>query len=354
MYRLLRPLLFHFDPEAVHELTLRGLAALSHRPALLRALTRHLALPSSRLRVRCLDLDFPNPVGLAAGLDKNGVALPAWASLGFGSVELGSVTAEGQPGNPRPRLYRLPEQRALINRMGFNNDGATAVASRLASLRRAGLWPEIPVGVNIGKTMRVATEEAAGDYRAALEQLWPHADYLVVNVSSPNTPGLTELQSAEYLGPLLQAVTGLRTALGAKPLLLKIAPDLEPGQVEELAAGAEAHGFDGFVATNTTRSRPGVASSEPGGLSGRPLARASLRILKQLVAASDLPIISVGGVDSAADLFERLAAGASLVQVYTGLIYHGPGWVRNLNRELLSILDARGIEDLEALRPPRP
>ena len=189
MYRLVRPLLFRFDPEAVHELTLRALAALSHRPALLRALSRHLTVQSTRLRVRCLGLDFPNPVGLAAGLDKNGVALPAWASLGFGSVELGSVTAEGQPGNPRPRLYRLPEQRALINRMGFNNEGAAATADRLAGLRRAGLWPEIPVGINIGKTMRVPTEEATRDYQAVLEQLWPHADYLVSERQLPQHAG---------------------------------------------------------------------------------------------------------------------------------------------------------------------
>jgi dihydroorotate dehydrogenase len=353
--RLVRPFLFQLDPEGVHEFTIQALAFLAKRPTLLRRLTSHLPVSDARLQTRVMGLDFPNPVGLAAGLDKNGLAVPVWAALGFGAVELGSVTAEGQSGNARPRLFRLSSDSGLINRMGFNNEGAKAISERLSRLRASGKWPKIPIGINVGKTKIVPNHLAPKDYVTSLAALWPYADYFVVNVSSPNTVGLRELQSPQPLDSLLSAIHGVRERLEFKPVLVKIAPNLEAARIEKIADLANKHSFDGIVATNTTVTRPGTTSlvNEAGGLSGKPLAEMALQTLRILTKTSDLPIISVGGIFSAEDAYARFAAGASLIQAYTAFVYQGPSWVREINQGLLKLLSRDGHRDLSELRKSR-
>jgi dihydroorotate dehydrogenase len=302
------------------------------------------------LRVRALGLDFPSPLGLAAGFDKDAAHVDALAALGFGFVEIGTVTAEGQEGNPRPRMFRLPADRALINRMGFNNGGAAAAAARLARRRD----PGVVVGINIGKTK--AATDAAADYRASAAALAPLADYLVINVSSPNTPGLRDLQAVEQLEPIVAAV---REGMGEStvPLLVKIAPDLADADVDAVADLALRIGLDGLIATNTTISRDGlatppgdVAALGAGGLSGAPLADRSLAVLRRLRdrVGEDFTIISVGGVENASDAWARLAAGATLVQAYTAFIYGGPLWPRRVSRGL-----AERAREAGSNSPPR-
>ena len=335
MYSAVRPLLFSLDAERAHEAALRGLRVASGSPGLLRVLRTAYAVPDPRLQVRVFGLTFPNPVGLAAGMDKNAVAVPAFAALGFGSIEVGSVTAVPQEGNPRPRMFRLHEDAAIVNRMGFNNDGAEAVAARLARFRARSAIP-VPVGVNVGKSRVVPLDDAREDYQRALRAVWLHADYLVVNVSSPNTPGLRDLQAADALGALLEAVDALRDALPHRPVLLKVAPDLDLAQLDAILATADRHEIDGLVATNTTTGRPGlrVDPGETGGLSGRPLAARSIELLKAIRERSELPVVSVGGISSPEDAVERLRLGATLVQLYTGLVYRGPGLVGAICRVL--------------------
>jgi dihydroorotate dehydrogenase len=313
-------------------------ATLGTRPA--RALARRLLGPRDpALRVRALGLDLPSPLGLAAGFDKEAAHVDALSALGFGFVEIGTITAQPQPGNPRPRMFRLPADAALVNRMGFNNAGAVAAAARLARARD----PGVVVGVNIGKT-KVA-EDAAADYRATAALLAPHADYLVVNVSSPNTPGLRDLQAVEQLEPLIAAVRAGAAEAGAPgvPLLVKIAPDLADDDVDAVADLALRAGLDGIVATNTTISRDGlrsapaaVAAAGGGGLSGAPLAERSLAVLRRLRArvGSDMVLISVGGVGDGVEAAARLAAGATLVQAYTAFVYGGPLWPARAQRAL--------------------
>ncbi|MCL5965586.1 MAG: quinone-dependent dihydroorotate dehydrogenase [Deinococcus sp.] len=353
MYSLARPLLFREDPETIHERVLAGLAWAGRHPALLRVIGAICQLRDDRLAVERFGLRFPNPVGLAAGFDKNALAVPAWPALGFGFVEIGSVTAVGQQGNPRPRLFRLPEDYALINRMGFNNDGADAVAARLELLqRRFGALP-VPVGINLGKSQAVPLDTAALDYLASCSKLWPYAGYFAINVSSPNTPGLRELQDKDKLQQLLAGLTGYAKERGqgegkAKPILLKIAPDLTWPQLDEILALCEQYRVSGIIATNTTVSRQGLRTQcdQAGGLSGRPLARRSVEILKYLSKASGgkLPIISVGGVFTVQDVIERFAAGASLIQVYTGFVYQGPTFVKKLNVGLLRYMERVGVK----------
>lgn len=297
------------------------------------------------LRTRALGRDFPTPFGVAAGFDKNAHMLLGLGALGFGHVEVGTVTPKAQPGNPKPRLARLVDDRALINRMGFNNDGAAAVAERL---REARSNPKRPViGVNIGKNKVTELEHAADDYRSAAAQLAPYADYLAVNVSSPNTPGLRGLQDETQLEPIL---TGVLAASGSIPVLVKIAPDLDDEQIRGIGQLVTDLGLAGVIATNTTISREGlrtdaaaVAAAGDGGLSGPILAERSLAVLRILRDAlpEDATIVSVGGVVSAADVLERLDAGASLVQGYTSFVYEGPGWARQINRDLAALLRAR-------------
>ena len=301
-------------------------------------------LPGPTGPVEAMGLAFPGPLGLAAGFDKNAEGIDALAALGFGFVEVGTVTGEPQPGNPRPRLFRLPADRAVVNRMGFNNDGAEAVARRLAA--RLGMkHRDVVVGVNIGKTKAVPDEEAVADYEKSTRLLAPYADYLVVNVSSPNTPGLRDLQAVERLRPLLTAVRRQADAVTRAhlPLLVKIAPDLSDQDVLAVADLAVELGLDGIVATNTTTGRQGLASSPQqveaagaGGLSGAPVKARALEVLRLLRGrvGPGLTIISVGGIGDAADARERLAAGATLLQAYTAFVYEGALWPSRVQREL--------------------
>ena len=323
---LLRPALFAFDPEAVHHFAM----------ASLRRLPRMAPRSDARLECTVFGLRFPNPVGLAAGFDKNAVALPAWETLGFGFVEAGTITARAQPGNPKPRIFRLPGQQGLINRLGFNNDGAEAVAARLAALKTSGRWPRIPVGLNIGKTRTTPLEEAPADYLFSLEKLFPYADYFVLNVSSPNTPGLRALQEKAPLEELLSAVQArnreLSGAATRRPVLLKIAPDLEPPQLDEILELVERHDLAGLVATNTTLDHSSVppGCDRQGGLSGAPLRARSTAVLRFLCANTSKPVIAAGGIMDPHGALEKLEAGAALVQLYTGFVYEGPALVRQI------------------------
>ena len=314
------------------------------------------------LRVRALGLDFPGPLGVAAGFDKDARATAGLGALGFGFVEVGTVTAQAQPGNPRPRMFRLPADRALVNRMGFNNDGAAAAAARLRRRRRGGPV----VGVNIGKTRAVPEAEAAADYAASARAVAGVADYVVVNVSSPNTPGLRDLQAADRLRPVLVAV---RSALDAcagggrpVPLLVKIAPDLAPGDIDAVADLAVELGLDGIIATNTTVARDGLASpaaevaaAGAGGLSGPPLRPQALAVLRRLRerAGDGLVLIAAGGIETPDDAWERLAAGATLVQAYTGFIYGGPLWPRRIHAGLARRARAAGMSSVSGGEPGR-
>jgi dihydroorotate dehydrogenase len=316
------------------------------------AVLRRMFAPPSSLHTTAFGLTFPTPFGLAAGFDKEGLGINALANLGFGHVEVGTITGQSQPGNPQPRLFRLVEDRAVVNRMGFNNDGAAAVAPRLAKalaeLGKSYSTVRPIVGVNIGKTKLVELEDALEDYLISARTLAPSADYMVVNVSSPNTPGLRLLQNVETLRPLLAGVREAADAAAGRhvPLLVKIAPDLSDEDVAEVADLALEMKLDGIIATNTTISREGLASPAAmvaeqgaGGLSGAPLKARSLAVLRQLKAAvgDELTLISVGGVETGAEVQERLDAGATLVQGYTAFLYEGPFWVARINKELAAL-----------------
>jgi dihydroorotate dehydrogenase len=330
--RIVRPVLFSLDPETAHHLVLGCLRAASRLPFALRAL--HSFQPPAKPRT-LFGINFPNPIGLAAGFDKNGVALPAWAALGFGFIEIGTVTAEAQAGNPRPRIFRYPQQRALINRMGFNNDGADIVAARLRSLRANGGWPGIPVGVNIGKSKITPIEEAADDYLFSFRLLREFADYIVLNVSSPNTPGLRTLQEHDALDPLLRAVQK-ENQTSRKPILVKIAPDLLLSDLEQIIATCEENEIAGIIATNTTLDHAAIptALDQAGGLSGRPLREKSTKFVRAIATHSRLPVIASGGISDAESAREKLEAGAQLLQVYTGFVYRGPGLLREIVENL--------------------
>lgn len=272
-------------------------------------------------------LNFKHRAGLAAGLDKNGVALPAWEALGFSFIEIGTVTAQAQPGNPRPRIFRYPKQNALINRLGFNNDGAEIIANRLAQVRERGRWPGIPVGINIGKSRVTPIERAAEDYLFSFRKLRAHADYIALNISSPNTPGLRELHGGERLYGLLRAISGER---GKLPLLVKIAPDLEPSALDEVISVSEANNVSGVIATNTTLDHSGITPDEEGGLSGAPLQKKSTAIIRHIAQKTKIPIIGCGGILDRESAREKVEAGAHLLQIYTGFIYRGPNLIREL------------------------
>ncbi|MFS0894047.1 quinone-dependent dihydroorotate dehydrogenase [Microbacterium sp. 179-I 3D3 NHS] len=338
MYPLLfRAVLSRFDPEFAHHAGMAVIRLLGVPP--LAQLTRAMTRPDPSLRVEALGLTFASPFGIAAGFDKNAVGVRGLAALGFGHVEVGTVTAIPQEGNPKPRLFRLIPDRAVINRMGFNNQGADAVARRLATLRRGA--PDAVVGVNIGKSRVVDVADATADYVASATRLAPLADYLAVNVSSPNTPGLRGLQAVETLAPLLRAV---REACGTTPLLVKIAPDLPDDEITAIARMAVDEGLAGIIAHNTTISRDGlltdaatVEAAGAGGLSGAPLKQRSLDVLRVVRDAvpAEFCVIAVGGVETARDVQDRLDAGATLVQGYTAFLYRGPFWGREINRGLL-------------------
>jgi dihydroorotate dehydrogenase len=331
-YALTRPFLFGLDPEHAHDLTLDAIARLQHTPA--RCLWQ---APRVDDPVRLAGLNFPNRIGLAAGLDKNGRCIDGLGAMGFGFIEVGTVTPLGQPGNPKPRMFRLPQSNALINRLGFNNHGLQAF---IANVRRAHSFRTAGgiVGLNIGKNAVTPIERAVDDYLIALEGVFAHADYVTVNISSPNTKNLRDLQGDEALDALLGPLQRRRLQLQAQqsrqvPMFLKIAPDLDEPQVLAIAATLKKHGIDGVIASNTTLSRSAVEGQpharESGGLSGAPLLEPSNRVIRLLRAAlgKRFPIIGVGGVMSAADACAKVAAGADLVQIYTGLIYKGPALV---------------------------
>jgi dihydroorotate dehydrogenase len=326
--RLVRPFLFSLDAETAHHLTIALLKQASHIDIALRVLRIFQPAPQPKT---LFGLNFPNPIGLAAGLDKNGVAVPAWAALGFGFIEIGTVTAKAQPGNPKPRIFRLPEQRALINRLGFNNDGADAVAERLCGLRARKRWPAVPVGINIGKSRTTPLTEAVDDYLYSFRLLHDAADYITLNVSSPNTPGLRELQEPARLSELLHAFRAESSAAG-KPLLVKISPDVSPAELEAIIGVCEENSVAGIIATNTTLDHSSIPPqrNQPGGLSGAPLRERSTALVREIATRSAIPVIASGGICDAESAREKFQAGAQLVQLYTGLVYRGPALLREI------------------------
>ncbi|MCE2999931.1 MAG: quinone-dependent dihydroorotate dehydrogenase [Betaproteobacteria bacterium] len=328
MYALLRPLLFSLDAETAHHLALKSLRLAAHSGAL--ALCGN--APAAQPR-RVMGIDFPNAVGLAAGMDKNGEYIDALAALGFGFLEIGTVTPRPQPGNPRPRMFRLPQARAVINRMGFNNLGVDALLANVGRTRFRGV-----LGINIGKNFDTPIERAADDYLICLRKVYTHASYVTVNISSPNTKNLRQLQQSDELGALLGALEAERERLADRhgrrvPLALKIAPDLDDAQIAVIAELLVRHGIDAVIATNTTLSRTAVAAlphgNEAGGLSGAPLTAAAQEVTRKLATAlaGALPVIGVGGIMCGADAQARMTAGASLIQIYSGLVYAGPALV---------------------------
>src|SRR5882757_890854 len=323
-----RPLLFSLDAETAHHLTIALLQRASHFDAALRVLKSFQLPPKPKT---LFSLNFPNPIGLAAGLDKNGVALPAWAALGFGFIEIGTVTAKAQPGNPKPRIFRLPEQQALINRLGFNNDGADAIAHRLAALRVSGRWPAVPVGINIGKSRTTPLEQATDDYLYSFRRLRDFADYITLNISSPNTPGLRELQEPEKLSELLYVI-GKEAGTTPKPLVVKISPDLSDTELKAILAVCEENGVSGIIATNTTLDHSSIATQldQAGGLSGGPLRDKSTALVREINARSTIPVIASGGIFDTESAREKFHAGAVLIQLYTGLVYRGPQLLREI------------------------
>jgi dihydroorotate dehydrogenase len=326
--RIVRPLLFSLDAEAAHHLTIRLLASASRFDVALRAL-RSFQLSSKPKTL--FGLDFPNPIGLAAGLDKNGVALPAWAALGFGFIEIGTVTAKAQPGNPKPRIFRLPTQQALINRLGFNNDGADAIADRLRKLRNSGRWPAVPVGINIGKSRATPLDQAKDDYLYSLRLLRDFADYITLNISSPNTPGLRDLQEPQNLSELLRA-TASEAGPTRKPFMVKISPDILPAELKAILAVCEEHRVAALIATNTTLDHSSIPPhlDQPGGLSGAPLREKSTALIREIATQSAIPVIASGGIGCAVSAQEKFQAGAQLIQLYTGFVYRGPSLLREI------------------------
>jgi len=342
--KVVRPLAFHHDPESVHERVVAALSVLGRVSPLCRLLEWWNSLPASaRKPVECAGLQFPNRVGIAAGFDKNATCWPAAAALGFGHVEVGTVTRHAQPGNPKPRLFRFPAEEAILNRMGFNNEGAEAMARRLNGQPKRG-HRRIPLGINLGKTKIVPLDQAVEDYLRSFALLADHADYIAINVSSPNTPDLRKLQEhdrlVELLGALQNANAEREAAAmgGRRPIFLKIAPDLTWPQIDDILQILHDLRLDGIIATNTTLARPGPFAevTEAGGLSGNPLCRRSTEIINYIsrATAGRLPIIGVGGITDAATAGEKLDAGATLVQVYSGWIYRGPFFAAEVARAL--------------------
>jgi dihydroorotate dehydrogenase len=374
---LIRPALFTQDAETIHNQTMRALSWAGRREWVRNALKSCFGAP--KVPIDVWGLKFPNPVGLAAGMDKSAEALPAWPALGFGFTELGAVTWHSQPGNPLPRVFRAIPSAAIINRMGFNNPGAETVAETLARCRQLGHWPANPVGMNLGKSKITPLSQAAEDYAKSFRILLPHLDFFVINVSSPNTPNLRRLQDKAALDEILTAVLEVRSQAGLgqpnaptaqtrpgtnsttaaasvhKPILVKVAPDLSFEALDEILELAQSRQLDGIVATNTTISRPPTTLpqvqrvyAQAGGLSGLPLRARSTEIIRHSYKQTrgKLPIIGVGGIFNAADVWEKITAGASLVQVYTGLVYEGPGIARAICAGLLSLLERSGMRDL--------
>ncbi len=360
----IRPILFTQEAESIHNRTMAMLDKVGRNELLCDAM--HSFLGAAALPVELFGLRFPNPVGLAAGMDKNATALPAWAAMGFGFTELGAATWHAQPGNAEPRVFRAIPEEAIVNRMGFNNLGAEAIAERLAEWKKLGRWPRHPVGMNLGKSKITPLDKAAEDYANSFRVLRPYLDFFVVNVSSPNTPNLRQLQDKSALDEIFAAVQEVQNSsskfqvpsskdVSKKPILVKVAPDLTFEALDEILELVGPRKIAGIVATNTTIGRPTSNISdvqrvyaETGGLSGRPLRARSTEVIRHLYqqTGGKLPIIGVGGIFTAADAWEKIAAGASLVQVYTGLVYEGPGICRGIVNGLIERLEARGLAEL--------
>ncbi|WP_301169918.1 quinone-dependent dihydroorotate dehydrogenase [Brevibacillus nitrificans] len=350
MYQLIRQYLFQQDPEEIHEKTIHALKLVEDSApgkALMRMVYQ---LRNERLETNLWGLKFPNPVGLAAGFDKNAEVYHALGAMGFGFVEVGTITPQGQPGNPKPRLFRLSEHQAVINRMGFNNLGAYLASQHLIDFA----YSDVPIGINIGKNKVTPNEEAASDYSKCLDMLYAYGHYFVINISSPNTPNLRDLQETESLRVLIRAVREKAAELEArgvkkKPILLKVAPDMSDEQMHDVVHAAVEEGISGIIATNTTLSREAVANhpkaDEAGGLSGRPLTERSTEWVKQIYQeiGDKVPIIGVGGIYNGEDAYNKIRAGASLVQVYTGMIYQGPGIAKQINKQLLKLMARDGF-----------
>jgi dihydroorotate dehydrogenase len=375
---LLRPVLFAQDPEDIHRFTMKMLGWASRHPMAADAMRSFFASPE--LPITAFGLRFPNPIGLAAGLDKEGEAVPIWPSMGFGHSELGAITWEAQPGNPAPRLFRAIADEAIVNRMGFNNHGAQVMADTLAYWRKNGRWPRHPVGINLGKNKNTPLEDAPENYAKTFRILWPHADFFVINVSSPNTPNLRELQNKTALDRIIVALQETERETAAtvktdsqssphkgcdchrqdpilhKPLLIKVAPDLTLEALDDVIALALSRNIDGIVATNTTIERPKTQNAdclrvygETGGLSGKPLKARSTEVIRHIYkqAQGKLPIMGVGGIFTADDAWEKIAAGASVLQIYTSLVYEGPGAARKIVSGLIERLETSGMKSLD-------
>lgn len=348
--RIVWPLLSRWDPEHAHERVLRWARLVQSLPPALRAVHNLMPVRDPRLQVSWQGLIFPNPIGLSAGLDKDALAPRFFQALGFGFVEVGTVTPRGQPGNPRPRIHRLPERGALINSMGFPGEGAESMARRLHGMGPLG----VPLGINLGKNAATPLESAAEDYVRCLELLYPYGDYFVINVSSPNTMGLTSLQARPALRRILEAVAQRRAALSgtsrSKPLALKVSPDLTNSELDDVLAVSASAGIEGIIATNTSVDplRKGPAEKRPGGISGRPLANRALEVVSYVRRNSPagLFVIGVGGVADVRGALALMDAGANVVQVYTAFIYKGPGLPGLINRGLLSLMDKGQIGTL--------
>ena len=344
MYSLVKPALFRLDPETAHNLTFSVLQALGPMARLGASLSY--GAPDDRLQTDLAGMTMPSPIGLAAGMDKNGVLPRFWPALGFGFVELGTVTALPQPGNPKPRLFRFPEHRALVNRMGFNNWGSESLARRLQLLKRGPSDGLVPLGVNIGKSKVTELEQAVNDYALSAERVAEHCDYVVVNVSSPNTPGLRKLQDPQFLKDILAAVKSKRSV----PVFVKLSPDLTTEALQEAVHVAESVPVAGIIATNTTVEHGPVEGVGAGGMSGALLGQRSLEVIRQLAEMTEVPIVGVGGIGTVEGVLAALGAGAHVVQLYSALVFGGPGLVSRLNEGLVAEMNRRGVADLQELR----
>ncbi|MBL7993744.1 quinone-dependent dihydroorotate dehydrogenase [bacterium] len=357
MYKkLIRPFLFQFDSETVHDFVLTRLV---RNRVLLKYFEKLFQVNDPKLTQSVVNLHFPNPIGLAAGFDKYAKAIPVWKNIGFGFAEIGTVTGQEQPGNDRPRLFRLKEDEALINRFGFNNAGASKTASALESWKMKHLLHAIPLGINIGKTKMVELEKAKEDYLFSFETLWTYGDYFVVNVSSPNTPQLRELQDKSFLTDIIQILGGANTRLSKKtgllpkPILVKIAPDLSLSQIDDVLKIIESTKISGIVAANTTIERKALLTDprlamETGGLSGKPLQKKSTEIIRHIYTSTQgkILIIGVGGIFTGDDAYEKIKAGASLLQIYTGFIYEGPMVCKKVNKRLIELVERDGFNNI--------
>ena len=360
--KLVRPVLFQNPAEEAHNHSLNLLSAATKSGALMNMLESFASSPPLKTNLR--QIHFPNPLGLAAGMDKNGIALPVWEKLGFGFCEIGGITGHPQPGNPKPRMFRVPSDLAIINRMGFNNEGVEKIIKKMSHWKTSGQWPTSPVAINLGKSKITPLDEATEEYSQLLEALWPYGDFFVVNVSSPNTPDLRKLQQTEALREILQSLQHGQNSLQKehpqlpkRPIFLKIDPDMSRSNLDEIIDVVQESALEGIVATNTTLSRPETKNrpdypriySESGGMSGKPLKKRSTEIIRHIYTRTkgELSIIGVGGIFNARDAWEKIGAGASLIQVYSGMVYEGPSMARSIIQGIRDQMERHGFNSIQ-------